>query len=264
MTVVTQTPSNEFIGFLYVPVLLEYLLSPGTSFAFNVMVRSCCAYVGCVCKQGVLVTALLDFRIHECTDFIKADRIKELGTTKKKVALVFCSTSCFEAASGIAGVADLQRHMLEVFRATWVEREKRHCSRVLLDTFPGMPDIQSEGDVTLRVAISVIMASTFLCATSRDKDKVTVEIARVLSTARCWREFAWFVYIGRKTYSMAAVCTLLLGENRIRFHHDNEIFAENFEKIVMQVPFGAGTGSNYLGTLGSLLNLIWPRNSLLK
>jgi len=181
----------------------------------------------------------LDFRDYVNTDFIVNSLVKAHKKTGKLVALVFCCAACFEAATGIKGLTSVEDWTLRLFRATWQERDARVRARTLLDPVGAVevPDLNPH-TISLQWAISAVMFSVFLCSTSRDQDKITVEMKRILSTVRSWREYIWITYIGRKTYSMQAVSTLLLGPNRLKFDPKYLIDEAALSDVVEEITFG--------------------------
>ena len=207
------------------------------------MVRPTCARQLCKCEEiGGRVQESLDFRSFESTDFIDKKKIKKHPVNGKLVNLVFCSVACFEQACDIPGIANVATHMSTLFRETWVERDSRHKTRTLLDKPSPRPSFNfgEEEVVSLKLAVTIVMFDIFFCGTSRDLDKVTWEVQRVTSVVSNWREFAWLVYICRKTYSLDAVTTLLLGPNRLKFDTALEIDSQALSDVCDQVAFGDG------------------------
>ena len=170
------------------------------------------------------------------------DNLKTHGATGKTLQPVFCSTACFEAACDIEGVSHVDEGTLALFRATWLERDRRHRARLLLDPTiveESLTVVPDEGPVPLKAAVASVMADTFFCATSREMDKVTQEIRRIVSAAKSWQEYMWLVYIGRKTYSLEAVCALLEGPGRLRYDRGT-INADELDVLLSQTSLGDG------------------------
>ncbi|CAK0791067.1 unnamed protein product [Prorocentrum cordatum] len=100
--------------------------------------------------------------------------------------------------------------------------------------------VPAEGPVSLKAAVASIMADTFFCATSRELDKVTLEIRRIVSAAKSWPEYLWLVYIGRKTYSLDAVCALLEGPHRLKYDRGYTIDPDALDHLLDNTSLGDG------------------------
>ncbi|CAK0871446.1 unnamed protein product [Prorocentrum cordatum] len=122
----------------------------------------------------------------------------------------------------------------------WTSKLLLTLRQILCDTGRNLPVVPAEGPVSLKAAVASIMADTFFCATSRELDKVTLEIRRIVSAAKSWPEYLWLVYIGRKTYSLDAVCALLEGPHRLKYDRGYTIDPDALDHLLDNTSLGDG------------------------
>ncbi|CAK0807056.1 unnamed protein product [Prorocentrum cordatum] len=106
--------------------------------------------------------------------------------------LAFCSAHCLESTADVPGLSQIDPGMLALFRASWLGRDRRRRARLLLDpslAADATPPASGSEPVPLKSGIATVMTSAFFCETSREFDKVTQEIRRVISAAKSWGEY---------------------------------------------------------------------------